>query len=231
MIGASGASVLGAASCTSCQRIIHRVETDIQNKMFGHLRIRLGLKQSAAAKSGKGVLFRKGGLTEDFTADPQSLPSAIFVPVYANKPRLWLEPGEDHSPLYKLQLSPVHNPRDLEEMDRYGDVGLELWTDPILYQRFLAKIGLGFATLVYGATAFRSIVGDFILGREKDGYGKYVFSARAGDAPVVPSDGAIWHSILTRAIIHKDATYIISFVTLFANYRTPSNAVIVGLPA
>lgn len=131
MIGAGGAAVLGAASCVSCQRIIHRLETEIQNKMFGQLRIRLGMKQSAVPESAPGILFDSFGETTEFRAHPRDLPSGILVPVYANRPGLWVEPGEPHKPLYTWQISPIHGLVHCEKIEGHREVGLELWSNPV----------------------------------------------------------------------------------------------------
>lgn len=228
--GTHSAAVLNKASCELCRIITKNIESYCQREMFGHLRRRLKLIEGMPPAFVRGILFMRDGSTKDIVDRPERIPVGMFLPVFDRNPRLFLPTGVSHNPIREWIgkiVFPTINPAPLRGDE--SEIGHVIMFDAEIYQRMLAKIALGFATMYFGVNHFRPLVTDFIRGLEKDATGKYIFGFDLEDEKPSTPEMMIRHRIVTNEESFDGTTYAVCRIRLFANYGTPTNCVIVGV--
>jgi hypothetical protein len=228
-VGAHTAAVLGKASCERCRKVTHKFETICQQQMFGHLRIRSGMKQSEAPDTVSGLLRFADGSTKEVHGHPADFPALLFMPLLRKSPGLWLPNDSEEPPLRRFVGKLIFKPRQPSAFEA-PEVGTEIAIDVPAYQRMIAKIALGAAILKHGPDHFQPLVDKFIRGDEPNAVGRYLFGYDLQEEKPSAGGKRGHHLVMTREHTHRDGiNYVIGFVRLFANYGTPTHGVVVGV--
>jgi len=215
------APVLKAASCDICQKITHSVEEYCLQDMFDPIRIRLGLKQSAPPSKILTRLTLLDGTGVERMEDPTSATAVLTLPLFAEAPR-HLEP---ETPRYIRLTSATIFPTPTQPDKSDAIVAHNSKIDVKLYERMIAKMGLGLAICKHGPHKISSLVGKFIRGEEADGYGKYVFGVPLDKGPS-NEETSIMFTVEEKAL--NGVTYVFSYIRLFPLFGTPTHGVLVG---
>ena len=217
------APVLRAASCDSCREITSSIEEYCLQEMFDPIRMRLGLKQSTHPAEIVTRLRLQSGEVIERKEAAASVTASLAIPLFTSAPRLL-------NPETPKQIRIVHAnifPPKYKEVD--GSIIASHYSklDVKIYERMIAKIGLGLAFCKHDPARLRPLVGKFIRGEETDGHGKYVFG-RPLDQELPAEKGAPFMFTVAEKLVNG-RVYVFSYVRLFALFGTPTHGVVAAI--
>jgi hypothetical protein len=223
-----GKLILHKASCKACERVINQeIETPTLTQMWVAPRTHLGMPTSE-----KKIALPIGKWNSDspeFPADMRDAnfrfdstpigdhPVKIIFPRFAPPGILWgLEPSVDFS---LTGISAYTSPSELKPKlsnERQGEFQM---FDPSVVCRSVAKIAHSAAVAHFGLNAFRPVLPNVILGKDK--YISYLVGGSLRKGKVLSS--------LHRITLEIRSGYILATVQLFARYGIHPFSVVVGL--
>lgn len=238
-----GRLLLLKASCSACQKIIHKFETRVTSAMLGPIRHGRGFSsrppRRAAQRREPGTevtIVRDDGSRERHFVAAAHLPKQTFkLPHFQIPPNILdtdqgkrLRPPFDGKNWRTIWES--SDPREIEEQKRrYGGV-IETKVDEFAFIRFLAKIAHGFSIAMLGQENFVPYLNKFILNDESDdSIFDYVGHGYAWNYP----EGLLNEKNPVGATIAlppqgDGRSLLLVHVFLLSNFRTPIYGVVAG---
>jgi hypothetical protein len=231
--GLGGTLVLPKSSCKACAKETARLEQTIQRMLLGPFRIRLGLptrRPKARPEELELQILRSGKLLKQHVKASEF--PLIYHTVKLPPPRIL----SSLQPTDKLDCEAVAIMSDVDPkkyINKPGDAFSAGQFEPIVFYRFLAKIGHSFAIGRLGLNHFRSFfLRDIILGKA-DVPTNSLFQLIGGGPDISVSSSVdptlrTLHSLRTRGEPAPSYRYVLAMIQLFSFLNAPSYDVIVG---
>lgn len=224
--GLGGNLALPKSSCTKCQIITSDLERLCLRKMFGSVRIALGLGTRRPHKrpTHLSMLADPGEPEEREILIPASGRPLFLALWNFGTPKLL---GGDHDDVADIWMygNSLDGLSKFAGQHRY--IGLSVNTDSWTTCRLLGKIAHTYAVAEYGNDAFTPLLVDLILNK---GDIKLQPMELIGANRGRPNDPGVdcLHELSLHTVSHQGLNYVVAKIRLFAMLGSPTYTVIVG---